>query len=175
MSEELNITIREAIPDDAAQLLTVMRQIGQETEFLVMDEAGIELPEELLALQLADLYDSPSNVLFLALVDDRIVGTASIKSQPERRIKHIGELGVSILKEYWGLGLGSILIEELLEWAQASQEIFRIELTVQEQNPRAVALYEKFGFKKEALMERGARADDGRFLKVWLMSYLVNG
>ena len=35
MSEELNITIREAIPDDAAQLLTVMRQIGQETEFLV--------------------------------------------------------------------------------------------------------------------------------------------
>ena len=168
MSEELNITIREAIPDDAAQLLTVMRQIGQETEFLVMDEAGIELPEELLALQLADLYESPSNVLFLALVDDRIVGT-------ERRIKHIGELGVSILKEYWGLGLGSILIEELLEWAQASQEIFRIELTVQEQNPRAVALYEKFGFKKEALMERGARADDGRFLKVWLMSYLVNG
>ena len=113
-------------------------------------------------------------MLFLALVDDRIVGTASIKSQPERRIKHIGELGVSILKEYWGLGLGSILIEELLEWAQASQEIFRIELTVQEQNPRAVALYEKFGFKKEALMERGARADDGRFLKVWLMSYLVN-
>ena len=54
MSEELNITIREAIPDDAAQLLTVMRQIGQETEFLVMDEAGIELPEELLALQLAE-------------------------------------------------------------------------------------------------------------------------
>ena len=78
MSEELNITIREAIPDDAAQLLTVMRQIGQETEFLVMDEAGIELPEELLALQLADLYESPSNVLFLALVDDRIGGTASI-------------------------------------------------------------------------------------------------
>ncbi len=64
MSEELNITIREAIPDDAAQLLTVMRQIGQETEFLVMDEAGIELPEELLALQLADLYESSSNVLF---------------------------------------------------------------------------------------------------------------
>lgn len=175
MSEELNITIREAIPDDAAQLLTVMRQIGQETEFLVMDEAGIQLPEELLALQLADLYESPSNVLFLALVDECIVGTASIKSQPERRIKHIGELGVSILKEYWGLGLGSILIEELLEWAQASQEIFRIELTVQEQNPRALALYEKFGFKKEALIERGARADDGRFLKVWLMSYLVNG
>ena len=71
------------------------------------------------------------------------------------------------------MGLGSILMEELLIWAQESQMIYRIELTVQEQNTTAIYLYEKFGFQKEALMARGARADDGRFLNVWLMSKMI--
>lgn len=174
MSEALELTIREAIPEDAEQLLKVTRKIGEETEFLVMDEKGINLPEELLALQLADIYENTSNVLFVALLGDQIVGTASIKSDKEKRIKHIGELGISILKEYWGMGLGSILMEELLAWVEAGQEIFRVELTVQEQNANAIHLYEKFGFKREALLERGARGDDGRFLNVLLMSKMMN-
>ncbi|MHC5268377.1 N-acetyltransferase family protein [Enterococcus sp. LJL98] len=173
MSEALDLIIREAIPEDAAQLLKVTRKIGEETAFLVMDEKGINLPEELLALQLADLYESESNVLFVALFGDKIVGTASIKSDSEKRIAHIGELGISILKEYWGMGLGSILIEELLIWAEESQTIFRIELTVQSQNTKAIGLYKKFGFKQEAVMARGARSDEGAFLDVLLMSRMI--
>lgn len=174
MSDALELTIREAIPSDAAELLTVSRKIGEETEFLVMDEKGIHLPEELLAIQLADLYESDTNVLFLAFLGDQIVGQASLKSASEKRIAHIAELGVSILQAYWGLGLGTILMEELLEWAEASGKIFRVELTVQAQNTRAIALYEKFGFKQEGILERGARGNDGRFLDVVLMSKMID-
>lgn len=173
MSEALDLIIREAIPEDAAQLLKVTRKIGEETEFLVMDEKGINLPEELLALQLADIYESESNVLFVALLGDEIVGTASIKSDSEKRIAHIGELGISILKEYWGLGLGSILMEELLIWAEEGEVIYRIALTVQSQNSTAIRLYEKFGFKQEGILERGARRDNGEFLDVVQMSRLI--
>lgn len=173
MSEALDLIIREAIPEDAAQLLKVTRKIGEETEFLVMDEKGINLPEELLALQLADIYESESNVLFVALLGDEIVGTASIKSDSEKRIAHIGELGISILKEYWGLGLGSILMEELLIWAEEGEVIYRIALTVQSQNTTAIRLYEKFGFKQEGILERGARRDNGEFLDVVQMSRMI--
>lgn len=173
MGEELDLTIREAIPEDAAELLKMTRQIGRETEFLVMDEKGINLPEELLAIQLEDIYESPNNTLFVALFGEQIIGTASLKSSNEKRIAHIAELGISILKDYWGMGLGSVLMEELLIWAQESQTVYRIELTVQEQNTTAIHLYEKFGFQKEALMARGARSDDGRFLNVWLMSKMI--
>ena len=48
MSDALELTIREAIPSDAAELLTVSRKIGEETEFLVMDEKGIEKMERLI-------------------------------------------------------------------------------------------------------------------------------
>src|SRR5699024_8844792 len=79
MGEELDLTIREAIPEDAAELLKMTRQIGRETEFLVMDEKGINLPEELLAIQLEDIYESPNNTLFVALLGEQIIGTASLK------------------------------------------------------------------------------------------------
>lgn len=174
MSEAVELTIREAIPSDAAQLLAVSRKIGEETEFLVMDKQGINLPEELLAIQLADLYESDANVLLLALLGDQIVGQASLKSAPEKRIAHIAELGVSILREYWGMGLGRVLIEELMDWAEASGKIFRLELTVQAQNTRALALYDKLGFKQEGILARGARGDDGRFLDVVLMSKMID-
>jgi hypothetical protein len=90
--------LREAIPEDAADLLKVSRQIAKETDFLIMDEAGLGLDEELLELQLANLYESENNVLLLALADDRIVGMASVKAGPEYTVAHIGEMGISVLK-----------------------------------------------------------------------------
>ncbi|MEG2644429.1 MAG: GNAT family N-acetyltransferase, partial [Enterococcus sp.] len=64
---EVEITLREAIPDDAAEIQKVSRQIAKETDFLIMDETGLGLTEELLQLQLADLYESENNILLLAL------------------------------------------------------------------------------------------------------------
>ena len=42
---EVEITLREAIPDDAAALLQVSQKIAEETDFLIMDEVGLGLSE----------------------------------------------------------------------------------------------------------------------------------
>lgn len=75
----------------------------------------------------------------------------------------MGEVGISILKDYWGLGLGTMLLEEVLIWVKENGVLFRLELDVQTRNERAVHLYQKMGFEIEALMKRGARTDDGTF------------
>ena len=41
MSEEISLTIREAQPNDASELLAMMQQVEEETDFLVMDEQGM--------------------------------------------------------------------------------------------------------------------------------------
>ncbi|MEO1771157.1 MULTISPECIES: GNAT family N-acetyltransferase [Enterococcus] len=174
MSEALDVVIREAIPDDAEALLQLSQQVAQETEYLVMDETGMALTPEMLAVHLESLYESPNNLLLVVFVDDQLVGNASVKASAEYRVAHIGEIGISILKEFWGLGLGSLLMEEILYWAQESQVIRRLELTVQTQNARAVQLYQKFGFQQEATMIRGARSNHGEFLDVYLMSLLID-
>lgn len=174
MDEELNVVIREAIPDDAEEILAMSKIIGQETEFLVMDEKGMGLDVEDLAYQLAALYDSPNNILLVAVLDAAIIATASVRADSSRRIGHIGEVGISVLQEYWGIGLGTMMLEELIHWAEAGGVIRRLELTVQCRNERAVSLYKKFGFATEGTLARGARSDGGEFLDVYLMSRMID-
>lgn len=174
MSEAIDVTIREAIPSDAAQISQVMKQVGQETPYLVMDEKGLELTEEQLKEHLARLYESPNNVLLIALIADEVVGTASVKASFKKRVEHIGEIGISVVEKYWGYGLGTKLLEEIIDWANQSGVIKRLELTVQERNKRAIHLYRKIGFVSEAVMPRGAKTDDGEFLDVELMRLLID-
>ncbi len=63
---EVEITLREAIPDDVAALLQVNRKLPRRQTFLIMDEVGLGLSEEMLSPQLADLYESENNLLLLA-------------------------------------------------------------------------------------------------------------
>lgn len=171
---EIDVMIREAIPDDGAEILQTLKIIGSETPFLVMDEEGLAMSEDDMAQNLANLYDSTNNILLVAFVDKKIVGTASVKASNKKRIEHIGEIGISILKGYWGFGLGRLMMEEVIQWAKESGIIRRLELTVQERNQRAVSLYEKIGFKTETIMERGAKTDTGEFLTVHLMSKMID-
>ncbi|EME3526592.1 N-acetyltransferase family protein [Enterococcus faecium] len=173
MSEEIGIILREAVPDDAKDILSMMEQVNSETEFLALDEAELLLPPETLSEELSYMYESNNNLLLLAINEGTIVGTASVKADSQFRLSHVGEVGISILQEYWGMGLGTLMLEEIINWAKEMGVLFRLELDVQVRNERAVHLYQKMGFQIEAVMLRGARTDLGEFLDVYKMSYLI--
>lgn len=173
MSEEIGIILREAVPDDAKDILSMMEQVNSETEFLALDEAELLLPPETLSEELSYMYESNNNLLLLAINEGTIVGTASVKADSQFRLSHVGEVGISILQEYWGMGLGTLMLEEIINWVKEMGVLFRLELDVQVCNERAVHLYQKMGFQIEAVMLRGARTDLGEFLDVYKMSYLI--
>ncbi|EME8252349.1 GNAT family N-acetyltransferase [Enterococcus faecium] len=173
MSEEIGIILREAVPDDAKDILSMMEQVNSETEFLALDEAELLLPPETLSEELSYMYESNNNLLLLAINEGTIVGTASVKADSQFRLSHVGEVGISILQEYWGMGLGTLMLEEIINWAKEMGVLFRLELDVQVRNERAVHLYQKMGFQIEEVMPRGARTDLGEFLDVYKMSYLI--
>lgn len=174
MKEAVDVLIREAVPDDAEELLAVTKQIGSETDFLIMDEAGLAMDAIDLSYHLERIFESDNNILFITTIDEKIVGTASIKAESNQRICHIGEIGISILETYWGFGLGTLMLEELVEWAKENPKIRRLELTVQERNQRAIHLYQKFGFQTEGILARGVKSEQGEFLDVRLMSLLID-
>ncbi|MDR2464991.1 MAG: GNAT family N-acetyltransferase [Streptococcaceae bacterium] len=170
----MEIDIREAVPEDAANLLEALDIIRKESDFLTMDETDTEISEQWQAAHLANLYESSNNVLLLALDGEKIVGTASIHADQHRRISHIGDIGISILKAYQGVGIGRVLFSELVQWAKESGRIFRLQLTVQKRNTKAIQLYKQNGFTVEAEMERGAIDADGNFLTVYMMSKMID-
>ena len=69
-------------------------------------------------------------------------------------------------------GLGSILLEALLDELYATTDANRIDLDVFLGNDRARRTYEKAGFQVEGVLRDYHRNDDGSFASMWLMSVL---
>ena len=74
---------------------------------------------------------STNEIEIIALVDGKVVGTAGIEAVGAKyKVRHRAELGISILREYWGLGLGRALIEACIQCARDAGYI-QLELNVE--------------------------------------------
>lgn len=153
MSEE--VTIRQVKPTDAAALLTLLKQLNQETPFLLVESSSLQLSVTEEAQQLRLLLATDNNQLFVAEFDGQLVGFIRVTASQMPEIAHIGEVGVAVLRAFWGQGLGTVLLRNILTWAQQNSLIRRLELTVQERNQRAYHLYRSLGFKVEGKAELG--------------------
>ena len=143
---EYELLIREAEPDDAAELVTFLNRVSLETDFTSLDREGILLTDAEMELFLDKQARSENQITLLALLNDEIAGLVNITADQRKRVRHIGDLFIVIGKKYWNNGLGSLLLEEVVEWAQASGILRRLQLTVQTRNQAAVHLYQKNGF-----------------------------
>lgn len=140
------ITIERATCADAAEILQYLKQIGAETDNLTFGAEGLPLTSESEAAYLRQIENSCDAIMLIAKENGKIVGDASLSRLP-RRMKHRGDLGISVLKKCWNRGIGSQLLLEIINFAkQNSFEV--IDLQVRSDNLSAIHLYEKFGFQK---------------------------
>nr|WP_321296079.1 GNAT family N-acetyltransferase [uncultured Sphaerochaeta sp.] len=127
-------------------MFEVFNQTHSETDFLLSypDENSYDPQQEEAFLQ--KVADSTHEIELLAVVDERIVGLAGMHAVGRKyKVAHRAELGISILKDYWNLGIGRGLIAACIECAQ-SAGYTQLELTVVADNKRAVSLYRRTGF-----------------------------
>lgn len=139
------IVIKEAMPEDAEMLIAYTKQVGGETDNLTFDGNGFPITIEQEARFLQKTHDDKHSIHLLAWKDNRIVGDGSLSGFP-RRMSHRAELGLTVSKAEWNKGVGSLLMEKLIEYAR-NNEIEVINLEVRNDNKRAIHLYEKFGFR----------------------------
>ena len=164
---EYELLIREAEPGDAAELVTFLNRVSVETDFTSLDREGILLTDTEMELFLDKQAHSENQITLLALLNDEIAGLVNITADQRKRVRHIGDLFIVIGQKYWNNGLGSLLLEEVIEWAKASGILRRLQLTVQTRNQAAVHLYQKHGFAIEGRQERGAYIEEGEFIDVY--------
>lgn len=142
----MNIIIEKARAEDAKALLEYLKQIGSETDNLTFGKEGVPFSAEQEADFIRSIENSRDAIMLIAKDSNKIVGNASL-TRLSRRMKHRGDFGVSILKEYWNKGIGSQLLIEIIKFAK--ENLFEvIDLQVRSDNLSAIHLYEKFDFKK---------------------------
>ena len=147
--------LHNAISSDAKGILENFNKVHTETDFLLSypDEKRFSLEEEIEFLKIKQF--SSSEIQICSIVNNKIVGLAGISAVGTReKIKHRAGLGISIEKEFWGLGIGSALTKACIDCAK-SAGYKQIELEVVGQNFNAISLYEKFGFKEFGYNPRG--------------------
>lgn len=147
MANEVELSLKEASEREAASLLTMLIQAKEETDFFIVDEKALRLPEEQLATELMRIKESEEHLLFLACQNEQVIGVVSVS--PTHDQLSYGEIGISILKDYWGMGLGTILLEEAVLWAEGNDRFTALTLEVKPHNQRAIHLYQKMGFSIE--------------------------
>jgi RimJ/RimL family protein N-acetyltransferase len=94
----------------------------------------------------------------VALDGDRVVGWCDVIVSDRETMRHGGMLGVGIVAEHRGRGLGARLIGSVLTAAREAG-LVRIALQVRAENARAIALYERLGFRHEGRLRRNLRID----------------
>ncbi|HFI0646093.1 TPA: N-acetyltransferase family protein [Streptococcus suis] len=86
----------------------------------------------------------PQNIL-VALVDERVVGFACYGASSQEDLQPAGEIyALYVLSDYYGQKIGYQLMQSALEKLQSYKQI---SLWVLEGNARAIAFYEKVGFR----------------------------
>lgn len=167
------VCVREALVPDAGAILTYVNKIAGESDFLTFGEGEFDksLQEEEKALE--NHRKAPNQIFMLAELDGEVIGLLNVHAGHRPRIQHIGTFGVSVQKKYWGKGVGNILMDTMIEWAKANPIIRKIDLEVLVTNPKAIALYEKFGFEYEGRLKRHS-FQGGNFIDCFAMGLLID-
>lgn len=168
MKDGRSCVLRAPRPEDAGDMLRFITAISGETPFIMRTpEECTETVEQERAF-IEGTLSSPVCMMIVAQVDGEIAGNCQINFQKRVKVKHRASLGIGLYQKYWGLGIGTALMKELIAAARA-RGVMQLELQHIEGNVRARALYEKNGFRVVAEIPNAIRLPDGTLLKEYHM------
>ena len=147
-------TLRNAQKSDATAIVDFYNSISGETDFLSFGEGEFNRSNKDQEEIIEKFNEQDNGVCLITEMDNNIMGVITFSGESRPRIKHTGEFGIGIAKPYWGLGLGRIMIEALIEWAKESKVVRKIDLRTRTDNAKAIGLYESLGFIMEGKITR---------------------
>jgi ribosomal protein S18 acetylase RimI-like enzyme len=152
-----SVTIKQISQGDIEDFHSCLDRVARERKYLAFTQAD---PIEETRKSLVE--DMERNVIrLIAIADSKVVGWCHIKSGRWERFTHAGWLGMGVLKEYRGQGIGNALLHQALAEAR-NRGLERVELGVYASNLAAIHLYEKFKFQIEG-RKKSARKIDGSY------------
>lgn len=144
---DINYTIEKPSPEEAEQILEYLKQVGSESDNLSFGSEGLPFSAAEERDFIRASQNSKTQVWFVAKDNGKVIGDCSIDALP-RRFSHRGELGISVIRDYWNKGVGSALMKKALDAAKNVLHLEIITLEVKSDNYAAIHVYEKLGFEK---------------------------
>lgn len=112
---------------------------------------------------------------FVAIIEkdgkQTVVGNVALRIETNERRRHTGNFVIAVDDAHQGQGIGTALMQTIIDLADNWLNLTRLELTVYTDNDQAIALYKKFGFKIEGKHQAFAFRH-GQFVNAYAMARL---
>ena len=170
------VTIRRAEPHDGEALTTLL---ADPQVFYWTSE--LPFPSQAHIQDLLDTSEGDRHILVATAKPDHgqdsdpeVIGMITLTVCPTPRLRHIGRLGsLAVRSDYQGHGIGSKLMQSMIDLADNWLNLLRLELLVYTDNESAIRLYRKYDFEQEGRLQAMAFRS-GRYIDGFLMAR-ING
>lgn len=124
--------------------------------------------------QWIDEIEAGRATTILAVVDESIVGYASLYYNQLRWMRHLGEIRIQVSPMRRGLGLGKLLIDKIFAIAQ-TLSLRKVIAQMPTEQHGAVQVFDRLGFKAEALLADHVIDRENRTHDLIVMSFDITG
>lgn len=96
---------------------------------------------------------------FVAKANEKVLGWTAIKPVSNRPVfVGVGEVSIYMGRNYRGLGIGSLLLTQIIDWSE-SNGFWTLQSNIFPENTASLALHKKFGFKEVGIREKLGQLD----------------
>jgi ribosomal protein S18 acetylase RimI-like enzyme len=163
----MTVCVRAIALEDAESFHSCLNLVAKEGKFLALLEAPpVEQVKKFVG---ENILNGVPQVVAVSGV--QVVGWCDIQPGWHHTLKHCGSLGMGLLPEYRGQGIGKKLFLSCLQRAR-EVGVTRVELEAREDNLAALALYRRLGFAKEGVKIHGMRVH-GQYFNTVAMGLLI--
>jgi RimJ/RimL family protein N-acetyltransferase len=170
LSSGTPVVVRNAVPQDAAGIIEVMRDVFDEREYhlsILDDFTGTEAE---LRTSIQKFIDDPGKLMLVADAGGRIVAIMEFENDYRTRMKHRGTVWMSIASGMREQDLGTIIALHGWRWAENNPLIEKVYMHVLHTNTRSIGLCRKLGFVEEARLRNDVKLGPGLYADVVILS-----
>jgi len=167
----MNVSVRTAVENDAAQLVALRRQLFAETSFMLFEPEEFTSTAEDERKFISWFSQRPNSRLLAATHEESVVGFLAAMGGERNRLQHSALVFLGVAQAFWSQGIASRMLAEVIAWAP-SVKLKRLELTVHTTNLKAIALYLRHGFVVEGTRRCSFRVN-GQYTDEYLMSLIT--
>ena len=160
-----DVLIRSAVNQDATAILELSKEVIGEEIYQLTSGAEFMMTIDGEEKWIESHLSNPNHIILVAKMNSKIVGLLNFSNGHRQRIAHTGEFGISVEKSFRDQGIGSLLLQVLIDWATQNKTIEKLCLNVHSNNERAIGLYKKMGFEIEGIKKRDLKYGDGQYVE----------
>lgn len=164
--------MRSVLPSDAEAMLAFLKDTAGETDYLLRypEECTEDVAGE--ARFLEAFCQSPNSAMLLCMVDGVPAGNVALQGNTRQKIRHRGSLALAVRKDYWGLGIATMLMETAISLAADCGMVY-LELDYMDKNQRAGNLYRRLGFQELSRIPDAYRLRSGESVAAVMMRKIL--